>query len=154
MPNDPLNSESISHITQTFWGTMAATSLSVVETLPVRTEFQEGVSGTVEIRGAWAGSVVLHASRSLAVSTACVLLEKETPEITVEECFDAIQESTNIIAGGIKRLLPSICKLAIPAMSGCSALVPKALPPAALVTLFTSSAGDLCVMVVPEHVST
>ncbi len=151
MPADLLSTDSVSRIAREFWETMTTCSLLVVQTLPERSEAQEGVSGTIEIRGAWTGSVEVRASRRFAVYAASSLLLKEASEVTVEECFDAIQEATNIVAGGIKRLLPPICKMAIPAMSGCSSLVPKTAPPAALLTLFTSADGDLSVMVVPEN---
>jgi len=150
MTPESLTSENISHIAAEFWSTMASVTLSSVATLAVCCNEHEGIMGSIEIRGAWTGEIEIRASRTLAAYTASRLLEKPLEEVTIEECFDAIQESTNIVAGGIKRLLPPICKMAIPSMSGCSSLHPKDLNAAAIRTLFTSDAGEFSVNVVPS----
>ena len=145
-----LNTESIAQIAFEFWGTMTSLPLQQVPVLPARALPEEGVEGRIEIQGAWSGAVELRASRLLAAGTAASLLSKPVDEVTIEESFDAIQEATNIVAGGVKRLMPPICKMTIPKMTGCTELLPPRLLPAAILALFTSSEGNLSVLVAPE----
>jgi hypothetical protein len=151
METEFLNSENIAQIAAEFWNTMPSVALSVVHGLREPAGMREGISGRIEIRGAWVGEVELRASRRLAEQTAANLLEKLPGEVSIEECFDAVQEATNIVAGGIKHLLPPICRMAVPSMSGCSDLLPKNLRPQDILAFFSSSAGELSVLVRPNR---
>ena len=143
-----LTTDNISHIAAEFWSTMPAVELCLVQNLNLPSSIEEGILGRIEIRGAWSGEIELRASRSLAMHTAGRLLEKQLEDVTVEECFDAIQEATNIVAGGIKRLLPPICRMTLPSMSGCSSREPKGSESISLRALFNSEAGELSIFVI------
>ncbi len=147
MSLNAITHDDIASISCDFWSSMANLPLSSVAVLPEQARNEEGILGRIEIRGAWAGMVEVRASRSLARATAVSLLEKPSAQVTVEECFDAIQEATNIVAGSFKRLLPSICKMGVPAMSGCSSL--STLPPCSqlLAVYFISPNGSLAISV-------
>lgn len=142
--------EDIVSISNDFWASMAAIPLSPVAVLPETNVRDEGILGHVEIRGGWKGTVEIRASRSLSEATASALLQKPLGQVTIEECFDAIQEATNIVAGSIKRLLPPICKIAIPAMSGCSRISPASADPCTLAVSFISASGLLSISVTRE----
>src|SRR4051812_17393619 len=90
-------------ICRDLWSSMVNIPLSPVTALREKCGLHEGIAGHIKISGAWAGGVELRSSRKLACATAACLLNKESARVTVEECFDAMQESTNIVAGNIKR---------------------------------------------------
>jgi CheY-specific phosphatase CheX len=117
-----ITEETVATINHEFWSSMTAIQLDLVESLPVSQDRSEGISGHIEIQGGWRGSVEVRVSRGLARDAAASMICKPPEEISIEDCFDAVQEATNIIAGNIKRLLPPICKMNVPAMSGCSNL--------------------------------
>ena len=147
MLSGAITSENLASIGSDFWASMLALPISPVANLPAVQSDEEGILGRIEIRGAWTGVVEVRASRGLARATAAALLDKLPTDVTVEECFDATQEATNIVAGSIKRLLPSICKMAIPAMSGCSSLSSTPQFPALLTVFFVSPCGQLAITV-------
>jgi CheY-specific phosphatase CheX len=149
MPTDYLNSQNVASIAAEFWGTMPILTLSMVRSFPCPIIPQDAISGKIEIHGAWNGEVELRVSRNLADRTAECLLEKDPQEVTTEERLDVIQEATNIVAGGIKRLLPAICKMSIPSTAVCRSLIPDSMAPASILTLLSSSSGELSIVVVP-----
>jgi hypothetical protein len=150
MSQAPITHEDIAAISSDFWSSMVGLPISLVDNLTEQGCNEEGIFGQIEIRGAWTGTVELRASRTLAWATAAALLDKPSTLVTVEESFDAIQEATNIVAGSIKRLLPPICKMAIPAMSGCSSLAPPSQCSGRVSAFFKSRGGELTISVVHE----
>lgn len=109
--------EDIDSISSDFWSSMVDVHLMRVESLTASEEEEEGIVGHIDIHGAWSGMIEVKASRGLAEATASSLLNKRASDVTAEECSDAVQEATNIIAGSIKRLLPSVCFMGLPVMS-------------------------------------
>lgn len=115
--------ESIINISQEIWDSMISISLNGITQTPAGILKPDGVSGRIEIFGAWRGEVEIRMSRALARSAAAAFIGKEADSVDLEECFDAAQELTNITAGRLKRLLPQICKVTVPSMCACETLV-------------------------------
>ena len=70
--------------------------------------------GTVEITGAWEGSVTVDCPAELAEQTARAMFGSE-PE-NGAEIADALGEVTNMTGGNIKALLPGPSQLSLPAV--------------------------------------
>jgi CheY-specific phosphatase CheX len=147
MPIALVTSEDIESISSDFWSSMVDVSLRRVPSPAASANDDEAIVGCIEIRGAWSGVIEVKASRMLAQATASSLLEKRASEVTLEECFDAVQEATNIIAGSIKRLLPTICKLGLPAMDGSSTSFCAQQCSNVLEVYFASRCGELAITV-------
>ena len=74
-------------------------------------------SAVVHIVGDWMGSVVLHASRTLAMKVAARMFG-DTGDAGASDCDDAMRELINIIGGNIKSALGSRCVLSSPKSFG------------------------------------
>ena len=117
MPIALVTGEDIDSISNDFWSSMVDVHLRRVESPSAQHEEEQSIVGHIDIHGAWSGMIEVKASRGLAEATASSLLNKRASDVTAKECSDAVQEATNIIAGSIKRLLPPICLMGLPAMS-------------------------------------
>ena len=106
--------------TQDIWNCMLGLDLAplAVEAAAI----PEGLRGAVALRGTFAGDVVVQAPLKLAQRAAIIMLGAET--VTPEEINDSLGEITNMVAGGVKGLLPGIVQLSLPRVSDSSA--PKA----------------------------
>jgi chemotaxis protein CheX len=70
--------------------------------------------GSVQIRGAWEGSVLVSASGDLVRKAAAIMFGRDESAIASEEMCDALAELTNMVGGNLKALLPAPCKLSLP----------------------------------------
>ena len=73
--------------------------------------------GSVQIRGAWEGSVLLHADGVLVRRAASIMFGMEEPAVGSDEMVDALGELTNMVGGNLKALLPAPCKLSLPTVA-------------------------------------
>jgi CheY-specific phosphatase CheX len=117
MISPAISRESIETINREFWAAMAAIDLHVATATPERWNDPEGMTGRIEIRGEWNGSIEICVSWALARDAAAEMIGKASGEVSAEDCLDAVREATNIIAGGIKRLLPPICMMNVPCVT-------------------------------------
>lgn len=122
MPLHGITQELMVSISNEIWSSMIEVELEPSAIQPSEPLHPDGVSGRIEIFGAWRGEVEIRMSRSLAKRAASAFIGKPCEEVTLEECFDAAQEITNITAGRLKRLLPQICKVTLPSMCACEVL--------------------------------
>lgn len=122
MSQHGITQESVISISQEIWDSMISIPLTPVAHTPAGALQPDGVSGRIEIFGAWRGEVEIRMSRALARNAAAAFIGKSPDTVDLEECFDAAQELTNITAGRLKRLLPQICKVTLPSMSACESL--------------------------------
>jgi CheY-specific phosphatase CheX len=72
------------------------------------------VTGSVQITGAWLGTVLLECSKELAKKIARIMFGLDSEEPTPEEVRDALAEMTNMAAGNYKPLAGGHCHLSLP----------------------------------------
>jgi len=148
MPLHGITQDLMIAISQEIWSSMISLSLTPSANPPIEPLHPDGVSGRIEIFGAWRGEVEIRMSRSLAKSAAAAFIGRTPDEVTLEESFDAAQEITNITAGRLKRLLPQICKVTLPSMCACENLsVPNKSGGGALTVYLGQTAPSLAVSV-------
>jgi CheY-specific phosphatase CheX len=147
MPIDLVTGEDIDSISSDFWSSMVDVHLRRVESPSAPEEKEQSIVGHVDIQGAWSGMIEVKASRGLAEATASSMLNKRAADVTAEECSDAVQEATNIIAGSIKRLLPSVCLMGLPAMSSSGGDAGMQQCSEILEVYFVSPCGQLAIAV-------
>lgn len=72
------------------------------------------ICATVELRGAWSGSLSLHCPRDLARRAAAAFYGRSPAEVVDAELRDAVGELANMTGGNLKGLLPGPCVLSTP----------------------------------------
>lgn len=92
---------------------LAAPSVAV----PVDAEHLGEVVATVELSGAFSGTVVCSASRAFAVLCATRMLDLDGDAVDDDAVADAIGEVVNMIGGSVKALLPEPSRLSLPVVS-------------------------------------
>ena len=73
-----------------------------------------GLSGTVEISGAFEGSVVIESTAVFARMGAAIMFNRDEDQIAPEEMADTLGELANMIAGNLKALVGGGCTLSLP----------------------------------------
>lgn len=95
----------------------------VVWTTVVGIEVEQGSPGapapaeittSVDISGAWEGTVSLSFSRLLAQRLAAAVLACPESETTPALVTDVVSELANVLGGNLKGALPGECKLSLP----------------------------------------
>jgi chemotaxis protein CheX len=102
-------------VTQELWGPMLNLEVRHVEAPPP--DFPDGLIACVQIAGRWEGGVHLQLSASLAQQVAAAFLGMEPTETTWAQLRDCAGELANIIAGGIKRLVPAPSRISLPSVA-------------------------------------
>jgi len=83
-------------------------------------EIADGLIACVQIAGRWEGGVHIQLSAILAQRVAAVFLGVEPGEVTGSQSRDCAGEIANIIAGGIKRLVPAPSRISLPSVNELS----------------------------------
>ncbi len=73
--------------------------------------------GCVQITGEWEGAVTLYCPEVLARNIAGIMFGMSETEVADEEIQDTVGELTNMMAGGIKALLPSPSFISLPSVA-------------------------------------
>jgi chemotaxis protein CheX len=73
--------------------------------------------GTIQIKGAWDGEVVIRTSEALARQLAQEMLQVPQGELQNEDIIDVLAEVTNMIGGNIKSQLDSPSSLTLPSVA-------------------------------------
>ena len=108
--------QDIPEIAFSIWETLFTQPLALAESGAQPTEGAAGLTGCVQIDGAWDGAVLLECPAALARQLAHELYRPEG-ETTPEEVRDTIGELTNMLAGNIKALLPEPSRISLPAVA-------------------------------------
>ena len=69
---------------------------------------------SVDIDGAWEGTVAFSCSEDLARHVAAHLFDVTHDEVTREEIRETLAELCNIIGGNLKRIIPAPSRLSLP----------------------------------------
>lgn len=79
---------------------------------------------SVDISGAWEGTVSISFTRSLAQKVTAAMLASGEADATLAEVSDVIGELANMVGGNVKGLFPGPCALSIPRVEPASAAGP------------------------------
>jgi len=101
-------------ITRTIWGTLFDLPMNGARTASLGPE--TGLTGCVQVVGAWRGAVMLRCPMSLA-STLTEQMFRSGTAPSVDDVRDALGELTNVIAGNVKALFPGTSQLSLPAVA-------------------------------------
>lgn len=108
--------QDIPEIAFSIWETLFSLPLRTAEPGARLREGKSGLTGCVQIDGAWNGAVLLECPAGLARQLAHELFRPEG-HTTPEEVRDTIGELTNMLAGNIKALLPEPSRISLPAVA-------------------------------------
>lgn len=108
--------QDIPEIAYSIWETLFSFPLAPAEAGSPPTQGSGGLTGCVQIDGAWNGAVLLECPTALARQLAGELF-RTAGETTAEEVRDTIGELTNMLAGNIKALLPEPSRISLPAVA-------------------------------------
>jgi chemotaxis protein CheX len=114
--------EDIACLTQQIWHSMLQLPLQSAECASTSNAGTAGsnkgqcLSACVQITGAWTGAVRLDCSRRFARRTAAAFLGLSEVNVLREQMLDALGEVTNMVAGGVKPLLPRPCQISLPSV--------------------------------------
>lgn len=86
--------------------------LASAMTVPARAE---QLVFTIDIHGAWSGSVHIEVDDALARRLASAMFDNS--DVSQEEIIDAMNELANVIGGNIKGLVPGPSRLSLPRAS-------------------------------------
>ena len=121
MPNQTIadapeiTSTQIATITRDVWRSLLTLELSPAEAADDQLHHGPVISGSVHLDGDWQGSVLLHCAASHAQAAAEAMFGTE--DLTADEVQDAWGELTNIVAGGIKNLMPGAPGMSSPSVT-------------------------------------
>lgn len=104
--------EVVAELTKVVWATVLG-----LPVLPREqgAEVAEGdVTTSVDIGGAWEGTVSITFSRALARQLAASMFAYDDGEVSTDELVDALGELANIVGGNVKGFLPGPCRLSVP----------------------------------------
>ena len=105
-----LTGETIAELTRDVWTALLADPGGLLPGESVSGE----MAATVEISGAWNGTVGLSCSTVAGRHAASVIFGMEDAELSAEEVADVVGELVNVVGGNIKSLLPGPTELSIP----------------------------------------
>jgi hypothetical protein len=121
---------SLNEVTRRLWEGSLSYRVLGVDSIPPLILSQSSRGATVDISGAWHGSVLVQTTPALALDVACVMFDQERSSLlgshsippkerpTDAMIADCLKEIANITAGNLKTALPEPCTLSIP--SHCS----------------------------------
>ncbi len=104
--------DELEQIAQTVFATMFEIDLCRLDSSAA--EDDNALQATVEIAGAWSGSVVLALSPELIRAAASKMLSCDPSELTAEDQQEVASEIANMIGGNLKSILPAPSVLSIP----------------------------------------
>lgn len=77
-------------------------------------EQPSGLTGCVQVTGAFTGAVVLSVSREFGVLAAARMLGTDVASVDHDAVADTVGELTNMVGGSVKALLPEPSVLSLP----------------------------------------
>ena len=104
-------------VTSEVWSSMANTSLELSGQIVSPAELNGYVVSSVQVAGAWEGTVRLDMNLEMARATTARLLGAEEGDVSPEDIQDAVGELANMLGGGVKELMPQPCKLSLPSVA-------------------------------------
>lgn len=110
-----LTDDDIYALVQEIWTSFL--QLDVLPAAPLQPS-DESLSGLIHIHGSWEGSVVVHASRTLATRIASVMFDTPADQLSTSDTDDALGEIVNMLGGSVKSLVDGPASLSLPTVIG------------------------------------
>ena len=107
----------ICQITEGVWSDLLGMGVSRIAEAGSQNGRDQILTGSVRIKGAWQGEVLLRCSAELARLAAVVMFRVERENVAADQIRDAVGELTNMTGGNLKALLPPPCKISLPAVT-------------------------------------
>lgn len=107
-----IEAEDLREIVEGVW--MTVLDLPVLPGSPEEFKVQECITTSIDIRGAWLGSVRVRATEEFLTYAASHVFMKGQHEVVHSDRTDTATELTNMIGGTVKCLLPETCDLSLP----------------------------------------
>ncbi len=101
-------------ITEEVWTSMLGLSLKPMVEPIMDDEGAASITACIQITGAWSGAVTIECSGRLARRATSLMFEMEPDEPGSEEIRDAVGELANMVAGGIKKIVPNPSQISLP----------------------------------------
>lgn len=102
----------IEQIAQSIYATML--NIDLVRSDEPASQDRESLLATVQIAGAWVGSVVLTLSPELALASSAAMFKVAAQDVTAADRQEVAAELVNMIGGNLKSLLPGPSFLSLP----------------------------------------
>lgn len=97
----------VNDVMETFVGVLG-------EPLAPHSNDQLPVGASVQVSGAWTGSVLVSCSEAFAGYAAASMFESTVDDLGPEDISDALGEIANMIGGSVKSLMPEPSQLSLP----------------------------------------
>ena len=111
-----LSPEDVLSITENVFGAMLGRDVKFTQPCELREE--DGlITGSIQICGAWTGTVMLQTNEVFADLAARTMLAIEEQQVAPVDRQDTIAELTNMIGGNIKSLVPGPSILSLPSVT-------------------------------------
>ena len=107
----------ICQITEGVWNDLLGMGVNHMAEAETQNGGGKTLTGSVRIKGAWQGEVLLQCSVELARRAAVVMFRVELEKVAPEQARDAVGELTNMTGDNLKALLPPSCKISLPAVT-------------------------------------
>lgn len=107
-----IETEDLREIVEGVW--MTVLDLPVLPGSPDEFKVQECITSSIDISGAWLGSVRVRATEDFLTYAASHVFMKGQHEVVHSDRTDTATELTNMIGGTVKCLLPETCDLSLP----------------------------------------
>lgn len=111
---ESLSDEMLLELTDQMWGPMIGLPL---ERMPSAMSGAPTITSCIHISGGWNGALLLQLGASLARRAACAMLGLEEGELSDDDTNDAVAELCNILAGGVKAVLPGPSSISLPSVT-------------------------------------
>ncbi len=113
----PFTDNDICQITTSIWDLMLGLDVQRCPQTVLPDNGQDRfMTGSVDITGAWEGTVAVHCPTGLSRHAASVMFGKVETNVTEFEIQDAVGELANMVSGNLKTLLPSPSFLSLPSV--------------------------------------
>ena len=124
----PLDDELIRELTTVVWSTVLGLDVasSLDESPPSSRVSGDEITTSVDISGAWDGTISLSFSPSFGRRLAAMMLDCAESQATPALVRDAVGELANLVCGNVKGALPGPSKLSLPRVEAGTAAAMEA----------------------------
>jgi chemotaxis protein CheX len=138
-----LASEDLRGLVDDIWSSLFEVPLDEDAAMP-----DDLVTAYVDIRGGWAGRVLVATTTEGALALAASMLDVPESVVAESDLADAIGELANIVGGSVKSCVDAQASLSLP---NVSRYAPGVAGPDALEVLATWNRHPLCIRVAPAR---
>jgi chemotaxis protein CheX len=109
-----LDDELVRELTIAVWNTVLGLDVASSDESPPSLETGDEITTSVDISGAWDGTISLSFSPMYGRRLAAMMLDCAESQTTTALIRDAVGELANVVGGNVKGVLPGPSKLSLP----------------------------------------